>query len=197
MRIRHALFDQSRVIASTLIGAANPLLAGQHFHTLFIDEAAQALEAACWIPLLRADRAILAGDHQQLPPTIKSPEALKGGLGRTLMEQVAEAKPDVVRLLRVQYRMNEELMHFSSEWFYGGQLEAAPEVRHRSMVDDLGHPLEWIDTDLLPQMDEMSAHEQWWVRITDVSTRPKHYSRCNPYTTMWNEWGATASWKNE
>ncbi len=160
MRIRHALFDQSRVIASTLIGAANPLLAGQHFHTLFIDEAAQALEAACWIPLLRADRAILAGDHQQLPPTIKSPEALKGGLGRTLMEQVAEAKPDVVRLLRVQYRMNEELMHFSSEWFYGGQLEAAPEVRHRSMVDDLGHPLEWIDTDLLPQMDEMSAHEQ-------------------------------------
>lgn len=160
MRIRHSLFDQSRVIASTLTGAANPLLAGQHFHTLFIDEAAQALEAACWIPLLRADRAILAGDHQQLPPTVKSPEAMKGGLARTLMEQVAEEKPDVVRLLRVQYRMNEELMRFSSEWFYGGQLEAAPEVRHRSMVDDLGHPLEWIDTDDLSLSPEVPVHEQ-------------------------------------
>ncbi len=160
MRIRHSLFDQSRVIASTLTGAANPLLAGQHFHTLFIDEAAQALEAACWIAMLRTDRVILAGDHQQLPPTVKSPEAMKGGLARTLMEQVADEKPDVVRLLRVQYRMNEELMRFSSEWFYGGQLEAAPEVRHRSMVDDLGHPLEWIDTDRLTADYDISAHEQ-------------------------------------
>lgn len=146
MRIRHTLFDSSRVIASTLTGAANPLLTGQHYHTLFIDEAAQALEAACWIPLQKADRLILAGDHQQLPPTIKSPEALKGGLGRTLMEQIATTKPDVVRLLTVQYRMNETLMRFSSEWFYGGKLEAAPEVRHRSLLDELDSPLVWIDT---------------------------------------------------
>lgn len=146
MRIRHALFDQSRVIACTLTGAANQLLVGQHYHTLFIDEAAQALEAACWIPLQKADRVIFAGDHQQLPPTIKCQEAMRGGLGRTLMEQVAERKPEVVRLLRVQYRMNESLMRFSSEWFYGGQLEAAPEVRHRSLLDDIDDPLVWIDT---------------------------------------------------
>ena len=146
MRIRHTLFDQSRVIACTLTGAANQLLVGQHYHTLFIDEAAQALEAACWIPLQRVDRVILAGDHQQLPPTIKSPEAMRAGLGRTLMEQVAQRKPEVVRLLRVQYRMNEALMLFSSEWFYHGLLEAAPEVRHRSLLDDVDDPLVWIDT---------------------------------------------------
>lgn len=146
MRIRHTLFDQSRVIACTLTGAANQLLVGQHYHTLFIDEAAQALEAACWIPLQRVDRVILAGDHQQLPPTIKSPEAMRAGLGRTLMEQVAHRKPEVVRLLRVQYRMNEALMRFSSEWFYHGLLEAAPEVRHRSLLDDVDDPLVWIDT---------------------------------------------------
>lgn len=146
MRIRRTLFDQSRVIACTLTGAANQLLVGQHYHTLFIDEAAQALEAACWIPLQRVDRVILAGDHQQLPPTIKSPEAMRAGLGRTLMEQVAQRKPEVVRLLRVQYRMNEALMRFSSEWFYHGLLEAAPEVRHRSLLDDVDDPLVWIDT---------------------------------------------------
>lgn len=146
MRIRHTLFDQSRVIACTLTGAANQLLVGQHYHTLFIDEAAQALEAACWIPLQRVDRVILAGDHQQLPPTIKSSEAMRAGLGRTLMEQVAQRKPEVVRLLRVQYRMNEALMRFSSEWFYHGLLEAAPEVRHRSLLDDVDDPLVWIDT---------------------------------------------------
>lgn len=146
MRIRHALFDSSRVIACTLTGAANPLLTGKHFHTLFIDEAAQALEAACWIALRMADRVVFAGDHCQLPPTVKCPEALHGGLGVTLMEQIAARKPEVVRLLRVQYRMNEELMRFSSEWFYDNQLEAAPEVRHRSLLDEIDSPLVWIDT---------------------------------------------------
>ena len=157
MRIRHALFNSSRVIACTLTGAANTILTGQHFHTLFIDEAAQALEAACWIALQKADRVILAGDHQQLPPTIKSREAMQGGLARTLMQQVAESKPETVRLLTVQYRMNEELMRFSSEWFYGGQLEAAPEVRQRSMVGDLDSPLVWIDTDGMPTPAEQDA----------------------------------------
>lgn len=145
-RIRHQLFDSSRVIACTLTGAANPLLTGQHFHTLFIDEAAQALEAACWIALCKADRVVFAGDHQQLPPTIKSPDALSGGLGRTLMEQIATTKPEVVRLLTVQYRMNETLMRFSSNWFYGGRLQAAPEVSHRSLLSDIDTPLVWIDT---------------------------------------------------
>lgn len=158
-RIRHALFDGARVIASTLTGAANPLLTGRHFHTLFIDEAAQALEAACWIALRKADRVILAGDHRQLPPTVKCPEALRGGLGRTLMEHLAEAKPDVVRLLTVQYRMNETLMRFSSEWFYGGRLEAAPEVRHRSLLDELDAPLVWVDSAQVAEAGETGGRQ--------------------------------------
>lgn len=150
MRIRHSLFNDSRVIASTLTGAANALLVGQHFHTLFIDEAAQALEPACWVAIAKADRVVFAGDHQQLPPTVKSVEAMRGGLSHTLMQQVAEHCPAVVRLLKVQYRMNETLMRFSSDWFYGGQLEAAPEVKHRSLLDDIDAPLMWIDTDKQP-----------------------------------------------
>lgn len=151
IRIRHALFDGSRVVAATLAGTANPVLTGHHFHTLFIDEAAQALEAACWIALQKADRVILAGDHCQLPPTIKSREALHGGLGVTLMEHVAEAHPECVHLLTVQYRMNETLMRFSSDWFYHGRLQAAPEVSHRSLLDELDWPLVWVDTDEMPE----------------------------------------------
>ncbi|MCQ2228985.1 MAG: AAA domain-containing protein [Bacteroidales bacterium] len=148
MRIRQSLFDGARVIACTLVGSANKLLFGQKFNTLFIDEAAQALEAACWIALQKANRVILAGDHCQLPPTIKSPEAMRGGLGKTLMETIAQNKPSVVRLLDVQYRMNEELMRFSSEWFYKGRLKAAPEVKNRSLFDELDAPLIWIPTDM-------------------------------------------------
>lgn len=146
LRIRHALFDSARVVACTLAGSAHQLLAGHHFHTLFIDEAAQALEAACWIALQKTDRVVLAGDHCQLPPTVKCPEAMRGGLGHTLMEQIAETRPECVRLLTVQYRMNETLMRFPSEWFYGGRLVAAPEVRHRSLLDDMDEPLVWVDT---------------------------------------------------
>jgi superfamily I DNA and/or RNA helicase len=120
-------------------------LEGQKFGTLFIDEAAQALEAACWIPIRRVSRVILAGDHCQLPPTVKSIAALKGGLGKTLMERIVENKPETVTLLKMQYRMNEEIMRFSSDWFYGNQVESAPEVKYRSILD-LDIPMSWIDT---------------------------------------------------
>ena len=144
-RIRTALFDGCRVVACTLAGSANPVLMGQRFHTLFIDEAAQALEAACWIALQKADRVILAGDHQQLPPTIKCYEAMRQGLGRTLMEQIVARHPEAVMMLNVQYRMNETLMRFSSEWFYDGRLTAAEEVRHRSLLSLMDDPLVWLD----------------------------------------------------
>ena len=145
IRIRTQLFDEARVIASTLTGAANRLLDGQKYGTLFIDEAAQALEAACWIPIRKATRVIFAGDHCQLPPTVKSIAALKGGLGKTLMERIVENKPEVVTLLQVQYRMNEQIMRFSSEYFYEGKLKCAPEIRHRGILD-YDHPMVWIDT---------------------------------------------------
>ena len=145
IRINAELFGEARVIASTLAGSASHLLAGQKFGTLFIDEAAQALEPACWIAIRRASRVVLAGDHCQLPPTVKSIEALRGGLGITLMERIVRQKPDVVTLLKTQYRMNEQIMRFSSDWFYGGMVEAAPQIRFRGILD-FDNPMAWIDT---------------------------------------------------
>jgi superfamily I DNA and/or RNA helicase len=145
IRINSELFGEARVIACTLVGSAHRLLEGMKFGTLFIDEAAQALEAACWIPMRRASRVILAGDHCQLPPTVKSIAALRAGLGKTLMERIAENKPEVVTLLKIQYRMNDEIMRFSSDWFYGGKVESAPQIKYRSVLD-YDHPITWIDT---------------------------------------------------
>ncbi len=148
------LFDSARVIASTLVSSNHRLLNGRRFPTLFIDEAAQALEAACWIAIRKADRVILAGDHCQLPPTIKCIEAARGGLEHTLMEKIVQQKPSAVSLLKVQYRMHEAIMQFPSDWFYHGELEAAPEVRHRGILD-FDTPMNWIDT------SGMDFHEEF------------------------------------
>ena len=145
VRINNDIFGQVRVIASTLVGAGSKLLDGMKFGTLFIDEAAQALEAACWIPIRRASRVIFAGDHCQLPPTVKSLEALKGGLGLTLMERIVKNKPECVSLLQIQYRMNDEIMQFSSDYFYHGQMRSAPEVAHR-VIHEGDAPILWFDT---------------------------------------------------
>lgn len=145
IQINSELFDGAHVIASTLVSSNHRLLNGRRFGTLFIDEAAQALEAACWIAIRKADRVVLAGDHCQLPPTIKCYEAARGGLERTLMEKVVSNKPAVVSLLKVQYRMHEEIMKFPSQWFYNGELEAASEVRYRGILD-WDTPIHWIDT---------------------------------------------------
>ena len=145
IRIQYDLFDQARVISCTLIGSAYHILEHRHFSTLFIDEAAQALEPACWAAILKADRVIFSGDHQQLPPTIKCPEAARGGLDQTLMQKVAKAKPQCVSLLTVQYRMHQDIMGFSSRWFYHGLLTAAPQVAQR-LVSPIDTPLLWLDT---------------------------------------------------
>ena len=161
IRINAELFGQARVIASTLVGAANRLLEGQKFSTLFIDEAAQALEAACWIAIRRAGRVILAGDHCQLPPTVKSIAALKAGLGKTLMERIVERKPECVTILQVQYRMNDDIMRFSSDWFYGGKVKTAPQISHRGILD-LDYPIDWIDTSQMEVgPDEPTFKEQF------------------------------------
>ena len=155
VRITGDIFGQVRVIASTLVGAGNKLLDGKRFGTVFIDEAAQALEAACWIPIRRASRVILAGDHCQLPPTVKSLQALKGGLGKTLMERIVENKPESVSLLEVQYRMNDEIMQFSSDYFYQGRMKSAPEVAHR-LIHEGDAPILWFDTSTI----ELGEDEQ-------------------------------------
>ena len=153
IRIDTELFTEARVIACTLVGAASRVLERKRFSSLFIDEAAQAIEAACWIAISRADRVILAGDHCQLPPTIKCIEAARGGLGRTLLEKVVLHKPETVSLLKIQYRMHEDIMRFPSRWFYHDELEAAPEVKYRGILD-FDTPASWIDT------SELDLHEK-------------------------------------
>lgn len=145
IRINNDIFASAHVIASTLVGSASSILTGMKFATVFVDEAAQALEAACWIPLRRASRIILAGDHCQLPPTVKALEAAKGGLGRSMMERIARTHPECVTLLSIQYRMHRDIMRFSSDWFYRGAVIAAPEVENRGILD-LDIPVSWIDT---------------------------------------------------
>ena len=145
VKIDVELFNEARVVASTLVGSNSTLLRGKHFATLFVDEAGQALEAATWIAVRKADRVVLAGDHCQLPPTIKCYEAERSGLSRTMMERVAMRWPQAVTLLCTQYRMHSDIMQFSSQWFYGGNLVAAPEVSDRGILDyDIA--MEWIDT---------------------------------------------------
>lgn len=155
MRINACLFDEARVVACTLVGSANKILVGQKYSTLFIDEAAQALEPACWIAIRRASRVIFAGDHQQLPPTIKCFDAMKQGLGKTLMERIVENQPNAVKLLKVQYRMNDKIMKFSSDWFYHGLVESDKSVQHRGILD-YDHPMLWISTS-----EDLEAKEEF------------------------------------
>jgi len=156
LSIQQSIFDEARVIACTLTGSANRLLTGHRFGTLFIDEAAQALEAACWIAIPKADRIILAGDHRQLPPTLKCPEALQGGLDKTLMQTIVENKPRCVSLLRVQYRMCDGIMQFPNQMFYEGLLESDPSVKYRGILD-WDTPIEWFDTPDEPEYVEQQA----------------------------------------
>ncbi|WP_106831240.1 AAA domain-containing protein [Parabacteroides pacaensis] len=147
IKINEALFTDARVIASTLVSAASKTLGRRHFSTLFIDEAAQAIEAACWIGINKADRVILAGDYCQLPPTIQCREAAQGGLDKTLIQEIAYRKPQVVSLLKVQYRMHDDIMEFPSRWFYNNELKSAPEVKHRGILQ-FDTPMIWYNTTL-------------------------------------------------
>ena len=131
--ITEDLLDKVQVITCTLVGASNRAIRHLSYETIFIDEAAQALEPGCWIPITKGNRVVLAGDHQQLPPTIKSEKA--GALRETLFEKCIRRQPETARMLEVQYRMHEQIMEFSSEQFYDGQLRAAPTVAHADLPD--------------------------------------------------------------
>lgn len=177
IRITESLFNEARVISCTLAGSANRILMGQKYGTVFIDEAAQALEAACWIAIRKADRVILAGDHCQLPPTVKCVQALREGLGNTLMQSIVKNKPGVVSLLKVQYRMNDAIMRFSSEWFYGGMLRSAPEVKYRGILD-FDTPIEWVNTEGMDYGEEFVGESYGRINKPEAElsvTRMKEY----------------------
>lgn len=133
------------VITATLVGASHHTIRNLEFKTLVIDEAGQALEPACWIPILRAQKIILAGDHCQLPPTIKSTEAARLGLNTTLLEKCVDLHPEAVVLLQEQYRMHQSIMGYSSSVFYGNKLIANTAVAD-SLLFSEDTPLQFIDT---------------------------------------------------
>lgn len=138
------LLQAADVICSTLVGSSHPVLRGRKFKTVFIDEAAQSLEPACWIPILKSQRVILAGDHWQLPPTIKS-LAAANGLSKTLFEKGILKHPENATLLQVQYRMHESIMKFSSQYFYKDKLVAHASVKSALLRADQ-QPVIFIDT---------------------------------------------------
>jgi ATP-dependent RNA/DNA helicase IGHMBP2 len=143
--------SKARVIACTPVVASGRLLRDKVFDSVFIDEAAQALEPACWIPILKARRVIFAGDHFQLPPTVKSAKAETGGLSATLFEKVINNQSEAAVMLRTQYRMNKSIMEFSNRMFYYNKLIAADTVKDRVLYPGsedsvLNTPVEFLDT---------------------------------------------------
>ncbi|MEB2785712.1 AAA domain-containing protein [Algoriphagus persicinus] len=143
--IQYDIFQRTKVFACTLVGASSYNLKGMEFDVVFIDEAAQGLEAATWIPILKANKVVFAGDHCQLPPTIKSYQAAKDGLAETLFEKVIARKPLAAQMLQVQYRMPEVIMGFSNEQFYDGKL-LADECTKAHVFPTEDAVIEWIDT---------------------------------------------------
>ena len=139
------LLARAQVITATLVGANHYTVRNLKFKTVVIDEAGQALEPACWIPILKAQKVILAGDHCQLSPTVKSNEAARSGLSTTLLEKCTALHPEAVVLLEEQYRMNEMIMGYSSSVFYGDKLRAHTSVaQHLLFAEDW--PLAFVDT---------------------------------------------------
>jgi ATP-dependent RNA/DNA helicase IGHMBP2 len=139
------VLDNVEVITATLVGSNHPNIRAREYETVIIDEAAQSLEAACWIPILKANRLIMAGDHCQLPPTIKSSTKAHEGLYNTLFEKLVTRYPSAVSLLDVQYRMNAQIMHYPSQVLYEGKLTAAPTNENWTLKND-AKPFVFIDT---------------------------------------------------
>lgn len=179
-RLVDDILSGAQAITCTLVGAAHPLLARRTFRTCVIDEAGQALEPACWIPMAKCSRVVLAGDPFQLPPTVKSLEAARSGLSVTLMERAIPLLPGQVSLLQVQYRMNRAIMAFSNQYFYGGALIAHDSVKDRRLLGlssggevlTVFDPVTFIDT-------AGTGFEEQLVKAHPAD-RKGSPSRCNP-----------------
>lgn len=188
--IQHEQFANASVIACTLVVAAGRMLRDKQFSTVLIDEAAQALEPMCWIPISRSNRVIFAGDHFQLPPTVKSKLAEAGGLKETLFERCMQLENCSV-LLDVQYRMHEHIMNFSNEQFYEGKLKADELVKKRVLSSDsefvvLTTSLNFIDTagcgfdeQLNPESLSISNPEEAVLLMKHLTLLLQHYTQNN------------------
>lgn len=144
-RLIDNILHSAQVVTCTLVGSTYQVLDKHKFRTVVIDEAAQALEGATWIPITRASRVVLAGDPFQLPPTVKSIRAQRKGLGVTTIEKCIE-RGEGISFLNIQYRMNQDIMNFSNERFYGGELQAHESVKDHRLPVPNNRPIEFIDT---------------------------------------------------
>lgn len=179
-RLLEQTLSSAQAITCTLVGAAHPILERYTFRTCVIDEAAQALEPACWIPIAKSSRVVLAGDPFQLPPTVKSMEAAKGGLSVTLMERCIKQFPDHVHLLDVQYRMHHAIMGFSNQYFYGGALKAHGSVSERRLLS-LDASGEWLTVfDPVCFVDTAGCGFEERVNRSQGKDSARYQSRYNP-----------------
>ncbi|MCU0445466.1 MAG: AAA domain-containing protein [Microscillaceae bacterium] len=185
--IVESLLNQAQVITATLVGSVNKYIRFRKFSTVFIDEAAQALEPACWIPIAKAERVVMAGDHCQLPPTIKSYEAAQAGLSQTLFEKIIQNQAADV-MLKTQYRMNELIMNFSNQQFYHNQLQAAESVKNHTLFNpppsgELEGALafEFIDTAGCGFEEKMNTETQSRYNPEEAELLIKHLSRLLHY----------------
>jgi len=168
------ILNSATVLCVTITGLDSEILGPRAFDLAVVDEAGQSTEPACWIPLLRSGRVVLAGDHCQLPPTVLSEEAAQAGFGVSLLERlVALHGPAVTRRLDVQYRMHEAIMTFSSEQFYDGALEADASVRGHLLSDLPGVAANELTTTPVHYIDTAGAGY-------DEVTEPDGASRLNP-----------------
>lgn len=144
-RLIEQILNSAQVITSTLVGCTHRVLDKIKFKTVVIDEAAQALEPATWIPITKASKVVLTGDPFQLPPTVKSNEAQRKGFNITLLEKSIK-RHEVINLLNTQYRMHETIMGYSNQVFYNNELLADDSVKAHRLEVDINTPLVFIDT---------------------------------------------------
>lgn len=178
-RLTDEILSNADAITCTLVGASHPVLQHYSFKTCIIDEAAQALEPACWIPILKSSRVVLAGDPLQLPPTVKSMEAQRGGLNKTMLEQCIAHFPEV-HLLNVQYRMHRAIMGFSNDYFYGGALQAHETVENRRLLAIDSEQESTVATFFEPVCFIDTAGTGFEEKVPKEQGREGGQSKCNP-----------------
>ncbi len=186
--LEQKLIDQilagAQVICCTLVGAVHPVLEKMKFRTCVMDEAAQALEPAAWIPILKSSKIIFSGDPLQLPPTVKNHDAAKKGLSETLMERALAFHPEAVSLLKIQYRMNRSIMGFSNQYFYDGALEAHESVANRRLfsLENSGNAITFFEPVIFVDTAGCGFEEKMQ-RVVDKKSNSK-FSRFNPEEAM-------------
>ncbi len=157
LRLVEQMIENAQVVCATLIGIDNKYTKHLKFDTAIIDEASQSLEPECWNAILRSKRVILAGDHKQLPPTVKSKKSEELGLSTTLLDRLSEV-PEISTVLRTQYRMHNDILQFSNQEFYDGLLSSDEKIKNRTLASDTS-PFQLIDT-VGTGFDESFNHDQ-------------------------------------